>query len=226
MAARLLGALLFFASVPGFCQADDLAVGRFLVASRDLGDPNFAKTVILLVHYSADMGSVGLVVNRRTDVPISRVFHDLKEAGGRSDPVYVGGPVELNSVLALLKSASKLQGADRVFGDVYLISNKDLLAQTLASRAEATVFHTYIGYAGWGSGQLEHEVELGAWHIMPADVGTVFNADPDSVWEHLIHHTETQIAGIPSIPRIPSIPSLPGIPPPTYTPPLPSPARR
>jgi putative transcriptional regulator len=224
MAARVIGAivgaLLLFACVPAFCQTDDLAVGRILVASRDLGDPNFAKTVILLVHYSEDQGAVGLVLNKRTDVPISRVFHDLKEASGRKDPVYIGGPVELNSVLALLKSASKLAGADRVFGDVYLISNKDLLTRTLASSAEATAFHTYIGYAGWGAGQLEHEVDLGAWHIMPADVGTVFHADPDSVWEHLIRRTETQIAWVPRIP------CLPGIPFPTYTPPLPSPARQ
>jgi putative transcriptional regulator len=207
--ARVLGALLLFAGLPGFCQTDDLAVGRLLVASRDLGDPNFAKTVILLVHYNQDQGAVGLVVNKRTDVPISRVFHDLKEAGGRNDPVYIGGPVELNSVLALLKSASKPEGGNRVFGDVYLISNKDLLAQTLASRVEAAVFHAYIGYAGWSAGQLEHEVGLGAWRIIPADVGTVFHADPDSVWEHLIRRTETQIAGLL-----------------IYMPPLPSPAPR
>jgi putative transcriptional regulator len=209
MAARFLGAWLLFACVPGFCQTDDLAVGRLLVASRDLSDPNFAKTVILLVHFNEDQGAVGLVVNKRTDVPISRVFHDLKEAGGRNDPVYIGGPVELNSVLALLKSASKPEGAEKVFGDVYLIGNKDLLTRTLASRAEATVFHTYIGYAGWGAGQLEHEVELGAWHIVPADVGTVFHSDPDSLWPRLIRKTETQIAR--------------GV---TYTPPLPSLARR
>src|ERR1700733_2164566 len=214
--ARFLAACLLFASVPAFCQSDDLAVGRLLVASRDLGDPNFAKTVILLVHYKEDQGAVGLVVNKRTDVPISRVFHDLKEASGRGDPVYIGGPVELNSVLALLKSASKPEGADKVFGDVYLIGNKDLLTKTLASSAEANVFHTYIGYAGWGAGQLEHEVDLGAWHIMPADVGTVFRAEPGSVWGRLIRRTETQIAGIPGIPRLPGIPSSP-----TYTPPLP-----
>jgi len=196
-------------------------VGRLLVASRDLGDANFAKTVILLVHYDEDQGAVGLVLNKRTDVPISRVFHDLKEASGRNDPVYIGGPVELNSVLALLKSASKPDGAEHVFGDVYLIGKKDLLAQTMASHAEASVFHTYIGYAGWQGGQLEHEVDLGAWHVMPADAATVFHADPDSVWPRLIHQTETQIAGIPSIPRLPSIPSLL-----TYTPPRPSPAPR
>jgi putative transcriptional regulator len=195
MAGRLLGALFVLASLAAFAQSDDLAVGKLLVASRDLGDPNFAKTVILLVHYNQDEGAVGLVLNKRTDVPISKVFHDLKGADGRGDPVYIGGPVELNSVLALLKSASKPEGAERVFGNVYLISNKNLLTRTLASGAEAAVFHTYIGYAGWGAGQLEHEVELGAWHIMPADAGIVFPADPDSLWPRLILRTETQIAG-------------------------------
>jgi putative transcriptional regulator len=209
MAARFLGALLLLACAPAFCQTDDLAIGKLLVASRDLGDPNFAKTVILLVHYDEDKGAVGLVINKRTDVPISRVFHDLKEASGRKDLVYIGGPVELDSVLALLKSAKKPDGADRVFGDVYLISDRDLLTKTLGSSADATAFHTYIGYAGWQTGQLEHEVELGAWHILPADAATVFHADPDSVWERMIRRTELQIARLL-----------------TYTPPRPSPARQ
>jgi len=161
------------------------------------------------VRYDEDKGAMGLVVNKRTDVPISRVFHDLKEASGRNDPVYIGGPVELNSVMALLKSASKPEGATRVFGDVYLISSKDALTATLASHAESSVFHTYIGYAGWSAGQLEHEVQLGAWHILPADAGIVFHADPDSVWPRLVRRTETQIAGLF-----------------TYTQPLPSLARR
>src|SRR5579862_4989218 len=194
MVARVVGALLLCASIPACAQSDELAAGKLLVASRDLGDPNFSKTVILLVHYDEDKGAVGLVLNKRTDVPLSRVFGDLKEANGRTDPVYIGGPVELNTVMGLLKASSKPQGADRVFGDVYLITNKDALTRTLASRAEAEVFHAFVGYAGWGAGQLEHEVELGAWHIMPADAGTVFHGDPDSVWPRLIKRTEAQIA--------------------------------
>jgi putative AlgH/UPF0301 family transcriptional regulator len=187
-------ALLLLASVPAFCQTSDLAVGKLLVASRDLGDPNFAKTVILLVRYDDDQGAVGLAINKRTDIPLSRAFQDLKEAKGRTDPIYIGGPVELNTVMALLRASSKPEGASRVFGDVYLISDKDLLTQTLASKAEAAVFHAYVGYAGWGPGQLEHEVELGAWHIVPASAATVFHADPDSLWERLIKQTELQIA--------------------------------
>ncbi len=194
MVARVLAALLACAAVPAFCQSGDLAVGKLLVASRDLGDPNFAKAVILLVRFDADQGAVGLAINKRTDIPISRAFQDLKEAKGRSDPIYIGGPVELNTVMALLKTESKPDGASRVFGDVYLISDKDLLTQTLASKAEAAVFHAYVGYAGWGPGQLQHEVELGAWHILPADAAMVFHADPDALWEKLIKQTELQIA--------------------------------
>ena len=203
MVLRVLGVLCFLALIPSLGQSDDLAVGRFLVASRDLGDPNFAQTVILLVHVSEAEGAVGLVVNRRSDVPISRVLENMKEAKGRTDPVYVGGPVDLNSVLALLKSASKLDEASHVFGDVYLISNKEHLQKTMASGADASVFHAYVGYAGWGPGQLQHEVGLGAWHIMAANSADVFHSDPDSVWQRLVRRTETQIARATCTPLCP-----------------------
>jgi putative transcriptional regulator len=175
-------------------DVDKLAPGRFLVATRDLGDPNFAQAVILLVQYDDEHGAMGLIVNRRTDVPLSRVFKDLKEAKDRTDPIYIGGPVELNSVMALLKSASKVEDAKRVFGDVYAITSKEPLQKTLASSAGTDAFRAYLGYAGWEPGQLEHEVELGAWHIMPADAAEVFHSDPESVWPRLVRRTETQIA--------------------------------
>jgi len=175
-------------------DVDKLAPGRFLVASRDLGDPNFAQAVVLLVQYDDEHGAMGLIVNRQTDVPLSRVFQDLKEAKDRTDPIYIGGPVELNSVMALLKTASKVEDATRLFGDVYVISSKELLQKTLASPVSPNVFHAYLGYAGWERGQLEHEVELGAWHIMPADAAEVFHSDPESVWPRLVRRTETQIA--------------------------------
>src|SRR5580700_4245945 len=139
MALRFAGALLLVACAPAFCQSDDLAVGKLLVASRDLGDSNFSQTVILLVRYGEEQGAVGLVINKRTDVPIQKLFQDLKEAKGRTDPVYIGGPVELTTVMALLKTSSKPEGAAKVFGDVYLIASRDLLTQTLASSAEAAV---------------------------------------------------------------------------------------
>ena len=170
------------------------AAGDFLVSSRDLGDPNFSETVILLLRYDEEDGAMGLVINRRGDLPLSRVFQDLKQAKGRTDLAYRGGPVEPGDVLALLKSSTKLEDAERVFANVYLISDKDLLEKTLADKAEPGVFHVFLGYAGWGPGQLEHEVDLGAWHILPPDAASVFDSDPESVWPRLIRRTELRIA--------------------------------
>jgi putative AlgH/UPF0301 family transcriptional regulator len=191
---------VFFAALCGLApvsapaQAPELAAGTFLVASRDLGDPNFSQAVILVLRYDEEQGAMGLIVNRRTDLPLSRVFEDVKAAKGRKDLAYMGGPVEPGDVLALLKSSAKLEDADKVFANVYLISDKDILEKTLADKTEPGVFHVFLGYAGWGPGQLEHEVDLGAWHILPPDAASVFDADPDSVWPRLIRRTELRIA--------------------------------
>jgi putative AlgH/UPF0301 family transcriptional regulator len=98
-----------------------LGVGKLLVASRNLADPNFAKTVILLVH-SDDQGIVGLILNRRTNLALSRVLEDIPGTKDRADPVYLGGPVEVPAVSALLQSSTKVEGANHIFGGVYLIS--------------------------------------------------------------------------------------------------------
>jgi len=195
MCWRFTAALFVLTLAQAWGQGDALAAGKFLVASRELGDPNFAQTVVLLVSYDSEKGAMGLIVNRQTEVPMSRLFQDLKGAKGRSDPVYVGGPVELETVQGLLKSSSK-PGADakHVFGDVYLITSKELFEKTLASQADASIFHIYVGYAGWGAGQLEHEIDLGGWHVMAADASNVFHSEPDSVWPRLIKRTEMQIA--------------------------------
>ncbi|MGA9206217.1 MAG: YqgE/AlgH family protein [Terriglobales bacterium] len=174
-------------------KAEDLGAGKLLVASRELGDPNFEKTVVLLVHYDAE-GVVGLILNRRSHVPISRVLEGLKAAKDRSDPVYLGGPVETPAVFALFRSPTKLEGAEHVFGGVYLISTKPLFEQTISARPEPGVFHVYLGYAGWGSDQLRMEVEAGAWFIFKADAGAVFNSDPDSLWSQMIRKTELKLA--------------------------------
>ena len=138
MLPRLVAAFFVIALAQMAGQADQLAPGTFLVASRDLGDPNFAQAVVLLVHYDDENGAMGLIINRQTDVPLARIFSDLKEAKGRIDPIYVGGPVETGSVLALLKSASKPKDSEHVFGEVYLISSKTLLEKTLAAGIEAS----------------------------------------------------------------------------------------
>ena len=177
---------------PQFQSPPDLGIGKLLVASRGLGDPNFARTVILLIRYDDD-GVVGLFLNRRTDVPISKVL-DLKGAKDSADPVYLGGPVELSNVHALLLSSAKVEKGENIFGGVYLISDKSLFEQTISARPSSDVFHVYLGYAGWKPDQLRFEMRLGAWFVFPADAAAVFNADPDSLWLQMIQRTELKLA--------------------------------
>jgi putative AlgH/UPF0301 family transcriptional regulator len=173
-------------------NSKDLGVGKLLVASRGLPDPNFAESVVLLVHYD-EQGVVGLILNRRTDLPLSQVL-DLKAAKERTDPVYLGGPVEHSAVFALFQSTAKIEKAENIFGGVYLISDKSLFEKTLSSHPDPSVFHVFLGYAGWTPDQLQAEIKSGAWFVFPADAAAVFNTHPDSLWLQMIRQTEMKWA--------------------------------
>jgi putative transcriptional regulator len=188
-------AVFFLLAAPLAAQSTrpkDVAAGKLLVASRDLGDPNFAHTIVLLVHLDKD-AAVGLVLNRRTKVPVARALDDLKSSKGRPDMLYSGGPVGRADVLALARSKTKPDDAQLVFGDVYLVSSAAQLEKTMAVNS-ADNLHVYAGYAGWTARQLEAEVEFGAWFIFPADPGTVFAANPEALWPRFIERTEERLA--------------------------------
>jgi putative AlgH/UPF0301 family transcriptional regulator len=175
-------------------NAKDLGPGKLLVASRGLADPHFAKTVVLLIRYDAE-GAFGLILNRRTDVPLSRVLEGLEVAKHLSDPVYLGGPVQAQAVFALLQSPAKVEGAQHIFGAVYMISTKTLFEQTISARPDPSGFHVYLGCAEWTKDQLPKEMEMGGWFIFQGDAGTVFGSDPDSLWPQMIQKTELKSAG-------------------------------
>jgi putative AlgH/UPF0301 family transcriptional regulator len=172
-------------------QPGDLGAGKLLVASRELPDPNFAKTVILLVQYDGD-GVVGLILNRRSKVPISRMLGEVAGAKSRTDPIYAGGPVGRTEVLALARRSSG--DAKRVFGDVFLVSSREDIEKTFATATDADAIHVYLGYSGWTQPQLDNELDLGAWYIFPGNAKAVFDSDPDSLWDRLIRSTELRIA--------------------------------
>ncbi|MGO4882174.1 MAG: YqgE/AlgH family protein [Bryobacteraceae bacterium] len=174
-------------------RPEDLAAGKLLVASPDLPDPNFAQTVVLLVEYDDD-GVVGLILNRRSKVPISRVLEELAGAKNRADPVYAGGPVGRTDVMALVRGRRAPGGAKRVVGDVFLVSSKEDMEKTFAGATDADTVHVYLGYSGWTMAQLQHELDLGAWYIFAGNAKAVFEQDPDALWQRLIRETELRIA--------------------------------
>ena len=170
----------------------DLGVGRLLVSSRGLGDPNFVQSVVLLIQYD-QQGAVGLMINRRTQAPISRILKDVDTAKRGTDPAYVGGPVELDSVLALLRSQKKPDDATPVISEVYRVSTKAALEKALAASSGPGDVRVYLGYCGWGPGQLDNEMSLGGWWIFSGDAKLVFDPHPETVWSRLIAQTEQQI---------------------------------
>jgi putative transcriptional regulator len=165
-------------------RAQSVAAGSVLVAEPDAPDPSFAETVILMVHYNSS-GGMGLVLNRRTKFPVSRIISAVPGAEKRSDPVYVGGPVGRTGILGLVRKRVAPEGAERVLADVHLVSTKAQLEKILAEGAKPDSFRLYLGYSGWGAGQLEREMSLGLWRVIPGDAQIVFDPDPDTLWERL-----------------------------------------
>jgi putative transcriptional regulator len=172
---------------------DDLEPGTFLIAPRRAADPSFASTVVLLVR-TDDSGALGLVINRPTNLLVSSVLQDYKPARHVKDRAFSGGPVQADALLALYRSAKKQDDASPVFRDVYLVSTRAALERVLRSKPDARNLRIYLGYTGWGPGQLEHEMNLDVWRVLPADAESVFAADPSAVWQRLIERTELRFA--------------------------------
>jgi putative transcriptional regulator len=168
-----------------------LAPGVLLVADRDLQDPNFRKTVIVIADQN-DEGALGLILNRRTDRKLSEVLPRWKEAAGVRDPFFVGGPVGTDGMFALIRSKTPPAGAKRVIGDIHLVLDREGLAPHIAEGPERV--RLYAGYAGWEPGQLESEIDAGGWHTMAANPRLVFDPDPESLWLRLSRLAETQLA--------------------------------
>lgn len=167
------------------------AKGRFLVAERQLNDPNFRETVVLLTDYSED-GAMGLIVNWPTAAPAAELIPQIDGITERADTIFVGGPVSRQVMLMLVRSESDLPQAERVFADVHLSTSRTLLQQVILRDIETLDLRLYSGYAGWSPGQLDLELAAGGWRVLPGDADLVFASDPDRVWSELMRRGDVQ----------------------------------
>jgi putative transcriptional regulator len=167
---------------------DALAPGKLLVAARRLPDPNFANTVVLLADVTKD-GAVGLVLNRRSRVTLARVFPQLAPGAAATHLAFLGGPVETTRTMVLVRAAQAPAGARRVVGDVHLATAREAVEAAVTAGPPAGGVRVYLGYAGWGAGQLEAETQQGVWHVLEAEADIVFDADPASLWQRQIART-------------------------------------
>lgn len=201
--AILLALTAGFPVLPAPCAAqsarlEDLAQGKIIVSPRDSPDPHFANSVIVLARYDTS-GALGLMIHFKSDLTIQKALGGLKGAEKRTDPLYVGGPVEIPVILALLRSktAPAPEGTSHVTGNLYLMTSKQSIGAALTEGRTAADLRIFIGYAGWGPGQLEREVRRGGWFIFDYDEGTVFDEHPGTLWDRMIVKTERRQASVP-----------------------------
>ena len=189
--------------------APDSLAGRLLVATPVLSDPNFRRTVVLVVEHEEEQGTLGVVLNRPTQVPVDQVLEPWMDLATSPSVVFSGGPVAPNSALALAHVPGTdepvgwhpLDGSPAVarLGLVDLDAPPGLLAPAVAS------LRVYAGYAGWSAGQLEAEISEGAWYVLPAEQGDAFCAEPERLWPAVLRRQGGELAYVATYPDDPSL---------------------
>jgi putative transcriptional regulator len=189
-AGRNPAKLIFEAAIPKKVPGapgprEELAKGKFLVASRRLLDPNFREAVVLLVEYGLD-GAMGLVINRPSKVKLTAVFPDIKELKDRKDTIFIGGPVAVNRMMMLIRSSRVPEASKEITQDVYMSSSWKVLERLMKNTVKDETFRLFAGYAGWAPDQLDFERTRGDWHVLKADTEAVFSQNPSALWPELI----------------------------------------
>lgn len=167
-------------------SAQEAANGVFLVAQPSLSEPTFRRTVILITQ-RPDGGSLGVIINRPTDTPLSAAFPDHPHLAAQAQPLHFGGPVQPQARLFLVRSVTPPPAGKgiAVLHDVYLTDDADWVDSALATKKVLTAVRAYAGYAGWAPRQLRNEMERQGWYILPADAAAVFDHKAEELWREL-----------------------------------------
>jgi putative transcriptional regulator len=164
--------------------------GKLLVATELVEGELFAETVVLLLFYD-ETGAFGLVVNRPTDVSPDELVADEEGIADYDGTLFWGGPVQMDSLRALLRTDEPPEEAEKILESVYLVSVEDALQRGPTDPARLRL---YIGYAGWAPGQLDYELARGSWRVVPATDELVFAEAPRELWKQLAPAHEQRAA--------------------------------
>ena len=186
-----------------------MRAGQLVVATPQLDDPNFARTVVLLLQADEEDGALGLVLNRPTGTGVDEVLPDWAALTAAPGVVFTGGPVQPQAAICLghrrvggpeLASYAELEGVPGgAVGTVDLDAAPEDLARAVG---EVRVF---AGYAGWSPGQLEAEVEEGAWWVLDSLPADPFDPRPDELWQRVLRRQGPPIAFAASYPPDPTL---------------------
>jgi putative transcriptional regulator len=174
--------------------------GHLLIAGPSLLDPNFWRTVVLVGEHSEE-GALGVVLNRSSETPVEEALPELTLLAEDLGAVHVGGPVQPSAVVVLADFVDPDAAEALVLDSVGFLPSEvepDALGELRRARV-------YAGYAGWGPGQLDGELEEGSWIVEPARPEDVFTDDPESLWSEVLRRKGGPFAVLAAMPPDPSL---------------------
>lgn len=176
---------------------DHLTTGRLLVATPPLEDPNFDRTVVYVLDHR-DTGAVGVVLNHPTDEPDVDGLEEWSTWMSPPAVVFSGGPVETDALIGLSIGVGHMEDGwgelIRGIGTVDLAMSPDEVATSFSH------LRIYRGYAGWGPGQLDAEIDMGAWMVFDAGSDDVFTGEPSELWRSVLRRQGGRTAWIANAP--------------------------
>ncbi|HEX2118860.1 MAG TPA: YqgE/AlgH family protein [Acidimicrobiales bacterium] len=178
--------------------------GRLLVATPNLEDPNFERTVVLVLEHAPSEGALGVVLNRPSDLDLAEPLPEWARAAAHPSVVFIGGPVSPSAAVCLARVGrpGEAQGWDPVLGPVGTLDLDSDPDEAIARIDEIRVF---AGYAGWGPGQLEAEIAAGGWFVVDAEASDPLSPAPEDLWATVLRRQRGTLALFAAYPPDPSL---------------------
>ncbi len=161
---------------------EETLTGQLLLASPALSDPNFSRTVVLVGVHSAE-GAMGVVLNRPSELTVAEAVPQLEPAIDLEQPVFIGGPVQPSSIVFLAEFIDPAPAGLLVLPRIGFPAPETEVEELTRATARGRVF---AGYAGWGEGQLDAELEQGDWILDAAQPQDIFSEDPSELWSQVL----------------------------------------
>ena len=179
--------------------------GRLLVATPALLDPNFFRSVVLLVEHDVD-GAAGVVLNRPSEMDLASAppLGSWRSVAAEPSLIFVGGPVQPTAAICLARMSKPPAeiGFKPVVDGLGVL---DLDNDPDRIRTNLDRVRVFAGYAGWGGGQLEHEIEEGSWYVLDADPEDALSSEPVGLWRSVLKRQGGRLALVANFPADPNM---------------------